>query len=85
MNPDTETLNPKLWWECTLPCEQERLFKKEAVSTWNQMFYVGLLSAFVTGILAGSGIRDDLRVPPFDHVCLCVCVFPSICLSVWHS
>mmetsp|Transcript_13511 Transcript_13511/g.32833 ORF Transcript_13511/g.32833 Transcript_13511/m.32833 type:complete len:371 (+) Transcript_13511:24-1136(+) len=29
---------------------QERLFKKTKVSTWNQMLYVGLLSALATGV-----------------------------------
>uniref|UniRef100_A0A7S4JY88 Uncharacterized protein n=1 Tax=Guillardia theta TaxID=55529 RepID=A0A7S4JY88_GUITH len=41
---------------------QERLFKDRKVSTWNQMLYVGLLSALVTGL----GSHGGGGVPPYD-------------------
>ena len=44
---------------------QERLFKNRDVSTWNQMLYVGLLSALVTGSLSAIGV-GDARIPPWD-------------------
>lgn len=46
---------------------QERLFKKREVSTWNQMLYVGLLSALVTGFLSGVNTQGNGGIPPWDQ------------------
>jgi len=45
---------------------QERLFKDIKVSTWNQMLYVGLLSALVTGFVSGVNTQGNGGVPAWD-------------------
>lgn len=46
---------------------QERLFKDIKVSTWNQMLYVGLLSALVTGFVSGVNTQGNGGIPPWDQ------------------
>ena len=56
-----------LFFDGFTPTVQERLFANRDVSTWNQMLYVGLLSALVTGVLSCTG-GGGARVPPWDTV-----------------